>query len=466
MKKTIMSLGALLLSGAVLASCGMSASSIKKPNKGKAVDSVSFKTYDEDYEELELSFKKGDSFDDVMTALTKLPSVYISKFEDEKIFETGYAYKLSYDIGVTQKNYYESYSNNLYNKMTSSSKASQSGDYYNKIVDSNTTRDNTVYSKMSSTSSVKTTKDKYSEERTAKVENGVAGTTSFVYDNSKISSASVDGGVYEKADKREIQKGNNLSNNEKTSSNVYKYLKASENRSDPTYNQRHYGYDIDGTEYSYRIQTFLDEDSMSSTYYRTGASTTPHISSSFSDTDFKSIYNESMQDYIDGSFELTDKFIIIKATMTYHETIYREAVESFDEEPTETQIKAKYDELLKNEYKGTKSTYEIWLDYTTPEYDDKDHVYLSNSYLKATQILKANKKDKYDDKYFKDNGISDQDIKNMLNGKEFTTVGYSKMEYEMAYNTNDYSKKIKSMKDTCKKNNIFDSIVFISGELY
>ena len=116
MKKTIMSLGALLLSGAILASCGMSASSIKKPNKGKAVDSVSFKTYDNDYDELELSFKKGDSFDDVMAALTKLPEINLSKIEDANTYECGYSYKLSYDVSMTQTNYYDTYTKNLYNK--------------------------------------------------------------------------------------------------------------------------------------------------------------------------------------------------------------------------------------------------------------------------------------------------------------------------------------------------------------
>ena len=275
-------------------------------------------------------------------------------------------------------------------------------------------------------------------------------------------SRSVDGGVYSKLESKITSKGVNLNETESTNTKEYKYLNASENATDPTYGSTYYAYDVDGTEYSYKISTFLNTKKLYGLYTKPGIKI-PYGSMVMTSVDINTVYNEDYKDYFKGSVELTDKYIIIKATSTFDDTVYRVAYSKAGDNPTEDQVKAKYDELLNSDYKGTKATFEIWIDYTNDYYGVEGLTEVSFGYLKYEQIRKQNSKGKYDAEYFDEHGIYDEDTKNSLKDLEYTTKGSSVTSGEVAINGDDYSKKIDSMKNTCKKNNIFDKLTFDVG---
>ena len=457
MKKTIMSLGALLLTGAVLASCSNSnAASIKKPSKGKAVSEVSFKAYNDDDEETNISIKKSDSFDDVMAALVQMPTIYMTRNESDDAIEETYTYSSTYKSTMKAKNYY---TNTLYDKYESKGESTSSEDYYMKMSSSDEKDETTVYDKTTMNLTSKNVKNKYVTSEKINSETGVAGTTTTKRENGSISERSVDGGRYQKntSNGSETYVGGKETNSE--SAKEYKYLKASEKQDDENYNATYYGYDSMGNYYSYKISDFLSLKSLSPYYMKSGGSYYPYYAVATTSINLSNYYDDGfMKDYTKGSFEITDKYIIIKMDTSYNRSVYQDAYALAGDSATESQIKSEYDKLIKGEYKGTKANYEIWINYKNELRNSDGFNYLSFSYLKATETNKLNRKAKYDDDYFNRYGISNQETKDLLSGKEYTMNGTGSMTYEMTINFKDYTKKINSMKDTCKKNNIFDEI--------
>ena len=250
MKKAIMSLGALLLSGVVLASCGNSSASIKKPSKGKAVSEVSFKAYNDDDEETNISIKKSDSFDDIMAALVKMPTIYMTENQSDDAIEETYTYSSTYKSTMKAKNYY---SNTLYDKYEVKDNSTSTEEYYMKMSSSDEKDETTVYDKTTMNYSSKTTKNKYSDSEKIDSEAGVAGTTTIKRKDGSISERSVDGGRYQKITSNETETyvGGKDTNSESTKE--YKYLNASEKPTDENYNATYFGYDTMGNYYSYKI---------------------------------------------------------------------------------------------------------------------------------------------------------------------------------------------------------------------
>ena len=82
MKKLSLSLGAVLLSGLVLASCGAN-TSIKAPSKGKAVDSVTFNGTSGSVE-----IKKDDNYNDVVEHI--LDEGFTLELTDDDATESSY----------------------------------------------------------------------------------------------------------------------------------------------------------------------------------------------------------------------------------------------------------------------------------------------------------------------------------------------------------------------------------------
>ncbi len=450
MKKALISLGALVFTGALLASCSTSsASSIKKPNKGKKVNEVSFKTYDGNYDYAELSFKSSDSFEDVMKALIEMPSLsYTVQKDTSDEYRYAYTSKKISKTDITSKNYYiASNGPTLAEKYAYLSENSATEDVYINESSGESKEEVTVYEKRTSKSNLKLKYGNYLESDSESYEAGRAGTKTITSVDGRVSERKVDGGRY----RLENNKSTSNKIEGKTSGSVnnkdYEYLNGSEKATDDNYGKTYKGYDDSGNVYSYTYNTFLSSSFLSQ--YKTK----PSLGISGSSVYLRSFYNEDFKDLYKGSVELTDKYIVLKFDTTYMYDIYADAARSASDKD---EVKTNYNKLINGDYKGSKASYEIWIDYVT-EVDDEGDVDLSYGYAKASTNVKLNRKAKYDDDYINDYHVSESDAA-IIKGKEYTLKGSMTQLMEIAINSNDYSKKIDSMKKLCKKNNVLDKI--------
>lgn len=447
MKKALISLGALVFTGALLASCSTSsASSIKKPNKGKKVNEVTFKAYNEDYDLTNFSIKSSDSFDDVMKELVEIPRLYSTLIDEDDKEEFAFTSKNDYKSSITATNYYVPYSENiLYEKYFASSETISSDDIYFQTLYNSSGEESTVYEKTYTKTTETTKRNKYSETNSSTIEGGRAGKTT--YSASSISERSVDGGRYRLENNKSTSNKIEGKESGSKSSKDYEYLNGTEKSTDDNYGKTYKGYDDSGNVYSYTYSTFLSSNFLSS--YKTKQSSVMPSSAVY----LSNYYNEDFKDLFKGSFELTDKYIVIKFDTTYLLNVYSEAVLDAEDD---AQVKSNYDKLIKGDYKGSKGSYELWIDYVT-DVSDSGTTYLSYGYAKADTKIKINRKTTYDDDYINDYHISESDAA-IIKGKQYTIKGYITEYMEIAVNSNDYSKKIDSMKKLCKKNNVLDKI--------
>ena len=124
MKKLCLSLGAIVLSGLVLASC--SGVKINKPkSKGSAVDSISVTTSEGTFE-----FKKDDKFADVYSKLSSYQYFTIDNTLSGDNYEYAYKTKSSVSGKMTYTNYINEDNQYLYKKYVATAKQTYIEDNY------------------------------------------------------------------------------------------------------------------------------------------------------------------------------------------------------------------------------------------------------------------------------------------------------------------------------------------------
>jgi hypothetical protein len=435
MKKIYLSLGAMLLAGVVLASCGAN-SGVKKPSKGKAVDKVTFT----DSSIGATEFTKDTKAEDLVKSLTGdlNPTSADAKNSEYKITSV-----YSYNSTTTKEN--NIFSNEFYKKYKESQTASGSMDYYTRTESSDSELKREVYLDRTYSATESDSADDMSYTTEEKVTEKDAG--SYIRSSGQ---RTIDFGIYTEEKDSYKMKSSTMSGESSSSSKVYKYLDASEKLTDENYGATYYGTGDSGETYYYSINSFFKNNG------------------GYSSICVSVLYHEEYKDLFDISFELTDKYIIIKADVTYLEEVSdylndKSYLEDKSYDSTEAYLSA-YKDILAKEYKGSKTTYEIWIDYNTKNPDQEDKVMLSYAYYKVEKVIKASYSIELNDKYFDKYSYADE-LKEKAKGKTQKVKINSTSKEEYAVNTNDYSKKIKSVKDSCKKNNIFDKIDMKVGGL-
>lgn len=439
MKKTIMSLGALLLAGVVLASCSqLSSVNISKPNKGKSQDNINFKIKQSLNTTKEINISKNDSFYDVMDTLVEYnPIINMATYVDGDTTENYIVGKISSKLNTNVKNYID-YPTITENYSLTGSTTTTFEAFFRQY-DGTNKESKTIYKKINYDLSTSEKKNKCLESKKTSFEE-CSGGEHIVYNDKQT----LDAGKYSLRKESSSNKGYKENSGANYTKNLYEYLNVSESQDDPDYNSMHYGTDETDETYTYRVSEFLysNINSESSIY-----ASTVNLRNLYDKT------NPDIQEIVDGKIELTDKYIILKM-----DSIYSDEIEEYydmisDDELTFT----KYKEIANNEFKGTKSTLEIWIDYST-KIDDDGFATLEYSYYHEKNQLKENAKVTINDNVFDYYNISNEDFMNENKNKQLTIKKNYLNEIEYSTVKKDYSKKIESVKNKCKKNNIFDQL--------
>lgn len=442
MKKVYFSMGAMLLAGVVLASCGNS-SSLSKPKKGKAVDSVDIKVGSFSLSDYDLKIEKNNENKDVFP---KFNDSYLVGYKSDVFDYTGGA-ELAYSMVSTENttytgtNYLDS-SNYLLHKNL---KVKVSG---------NTSREG--YISMNQESEDKSSSKSYYNNKTSfkmnmnygdmstkQIRNEVQTFGGDLGSSTKdhVTSNNYDFGVYDKSSYEYGTNSFGMKQSEKESQETYKYFNKTEKSTDEDYAKRYYGYDKSGQYQSYRLIELGNY---------------PYGIQNF--VTANDLYDEEYKDLYEASFELTDKYIILKSKINYTEEIGREADAYFNKQgisATAEQFVSKVNEIREEKYKGSYTEYEIWLSYFTTFKDESDRHLITCDYYKKKEVSKANYSATYDDAYFEEHGITQDAVKDLAKGKKYTIKGSDIEITEYAANNKKFDSKIKNFKKKAEKNNIF-----------
>lgn len=434
MKKLCLSLGAILLSGLVLASCN--GVKINKPkSKGGAVDNINVAL---DSQTLEIN--KDDKFGDVYSALSMYGYFSVDNEESDEKYEFSYKSKSSTSGKVTYTNYVDEDNQYLYKKYSSTVKKSAFEENYFKGEDIN---GNYKYETYYNYVSKEKLKKESSEETKIKEVNDTVTFGGSYSDDRGV--RSVDIGCFTSNTKNQSTKSKTSKDVLKDTKKQYTYVNESENPSDEHYNDSKYGYDNDGNYYEYSISSFEE-------YYEypMGFPLGRYL-----------LYNESIDDLCDYSFELTDNYIIIKGSSKATPTVFRE-LHSYIDAETQDEFFTKAKSLLESDYKGSKVDVEIWIDYTRDSITEGKKM-LTLSYAKYKEVYKVNYKRTYDDRMLQMFGFAPE-FEEEIKGKEYTAKGSVVTTGEIGGSSDNYTKKIQSFQKKAKKNNIYDKITFFYAD--
>ena len=441
MKKVYFSMGAMLLAGVVLASCGNS-SSLSKPKKGKAVDSVDIKVGSFSLSDYDLKIEKNSENKDVFPKFIDSYLVgYKTDVFDYAVGEVAYSMVATENTTYTGTNYLDASNYLLHKNLKAkiSGKTSREGyitmnqesenkssskSYYN---NSTAFKMNMNYGDISSTQI----------RNEVKTFGGDLGSST----EALINTNNYDFGVYEKSSYEYGTNSFGMKQTEKESEETYKYFNKTEKSTDEDYAKRYYGYDKSGQYQSYKLLELGDYP------YEIHDSITAY-----------DLYDEDYKDLYEASFELTDKYIILKSKVNCTDAIASEAEAYFNRQgisATAEQFVSKINEIREEKYKGSYVEYEIWLSYFTTFKDETDRHLITCDYYKKKEVTKVNYSGTYDDAYFEEHEITKDAVKDLAKGKKFTIKADGIETTEYAVSTKKFDNKIKNFKKKAEKNNIF-----------
>ena len=453
MKKICLSVGALMLSGLILASCSFGSSnllSIKKPKKGKAVDELDIKISNYGYSgEDSIKFKKDDKAIDVFEALSAyyIMGEYSRTTKDGKTTSLA-SYKTNSSGSYSGKITNAVENDKTYKKEEYSYKGYETNEIYMNLVSESGKEECTGYQDNKRNYTTKGSRDDYSFEYVQDEIKTVAGSYSESFTGTE--DRTIDIGIYQSENNKNTSKSKVGNESTGQNSSVYKYVNDTEKNTDDDYEKTHRGTYANKT-YSYNIEEL------------TGELTTYPVSLKFEQ--FLNGYSEEFKDYFDLAFELTENYIILKGTSRYVETADDYAENFLASDATSEQKIAKTKELLDGAFKGSKTTFEIWINHTKLAEDSTDVYELEYSYGKIDANAKVNFNETYTKTYLENIDASEDMIKEM-EGKKWTMTGTMKESYELGVNKDDYSKKIDSFKKKAEKNNIFKDMKLTTGGYY
>ena len=450
MKKTCLSVGALMLSGLILASCSFGSSnllSIKKPKKGRVLDELDIKVSNIGEENLKI--KKDDKAIDVFEALSQyyITGEYSRTTKDGKT-TTLVSYKTN-SFGSYSGKYTNAVENDKsYKKEEYSSSGYETNEIYMNLVSESNKEECTGYQDSKSNRTTKGSRDDYSYEYVHEQIKTAAGSYSELFTGTE--DRTIDIGIYQYENNKNTSKSKVGNESIGQNSSIYKYVNDTEKNTDDDYEKTHRGTYANKT-YSYKIEDLTGE-----------LAPYPLL------LDFEQFlggYSEEFKDYFDLAFELTENYIILKGTSRYVETADDYAEDFLPSDATSEQKIAKTKELLDGAFKGSKTTFEIWINHTKLDEDSTDVYELEYSYGKIDTNAKVNFNDIYTKTYLQNIHASEDMIKEM-EGKKWTMTGTVKESFELGVNKDDYSKKIDSFKKKAEKNNIFKDMKLTTDGYY
>ena len=456
MKKAYFSLGAILFSTVLLASCNAgSGISVNKPKKGMPVDKVEFLTGDYGAP-IEISIRKSDSFLDVYNALGNYYDIgLLTDIEYVNSRKSAWSQKRTVKGDYKHTNYYreeqdiivKNYKSNYDVKLEEDSFFE--GSYTQEVGSTNYKYENNYYNKKITSVSTKSAYDGLVTKRNVNTEEGIVGTT-IDKKSSNGTTRVVDVGNYTILNSNYTDNNLGRKTTNKNSLKEYFYVNEYDNSNDPNYGCNYEGYGKDDEYYSYSLADYFEGDMADRLFFYNNS------------VELSELYNTDYSELYTCSFELTDKYIILKSKTTYFEDIYLEAYNYFTRmditDYDSKDILNKMKDLYNKKYKGSFEERELWINYTHIYENYEEYHQLICDYYKDTVKYNENYDGTYDDEYFKLNLITNEDTKNKLKGIKYSVKSSSTESNEIATNTLSYNSKFNKMKNKCIKNNIYSKI--------
>ena len=429
MKKKVLLTSLLAVTTIVLASCGnnnVSYNKIKvsKPNdKGAKVSSID-KEYEIGNKELKINDKM--QFSEIYDAVYDV-SYMFSTYHEENTPEYISQYelrKINYqESNILNVNYPYGFS---LNTETTVEERYNANDFYKNVSETDTKYNSEVYKyslkydnkKINNNNSEFNTVSKEEIKELSKFESNI---------NDNITTETLEHGYNESNYSNiNIKYDNDYQKVKLKTSNGY-YINASESSNDDNFDATYYGIDKNDQDVEYTIS-----DKSEDFYY--------NITQSISN-----LYRKSYDEFYNTSYELTEKYIILKTECRFTDEIYDESIIS--------------DSILKSDYNGSNQQIEVWLTYNT------DGLYLA--YYKSSSITYYNVNNTYTEGYinaYKSYDFYD-DMKKII-GKTYSKKGTKAYECEISTFSNDkIENKFKSGFNYCKNNNDYKDIKFIPGKI-
>lgn len=430
MKKALISISALALAGLVLASC--SNGGLKAPKKGKSVSEISL-TFNSN----EINIKDTDSFDDAMNKISLgfAGGIYVSHTDKEVSFKGSYSQKFS-----TKAENFISNGRVVKKSSNNTSVSSTTEEYYKKINDGTSTSQS-VYSASTYGMKSKIINDKY-ELKIDYTRNGIySGNLNISNNKYDIKAGRYSHDTFNYDNKYNVKSDNNVQKN-----NTYQYIEGNFDDNDPAIYDINHAYGPDGQEYSYSYNNFVEFDDI----YQCNL----QIPEMFE------IYSESsnLRDYFETSFELTDKEIILKMKTSLTSEVGEFA--STEAQINSTEFKDEVDKALQNSFKGSYNEVELWF-----SYDSNFETYgFAYSYYNYHEYVKYNINYNYTDDRLAYMKLT-SDLNDELKGKTYKKTGTVEGRTIIVANNDSYDKKIDKFLNKAKKNNLFDSLKFVSSSV-
>ena len=241
MKKLCFSLGAILFSSVLLASCNAgSGISVNKPKKGNLVDKVEFLTSDYG-SPIEISIRKSDSFEDVYNTLGNYYDIgLLTDIEYINSIKLGWSQKASVKADFKATNYYKDDENIIVKKYKNNIKYSLEedayfeGSYTPESGTGNYKEEGNYYNKKITNISTKTSYDGLDSNRKVYLETGIAGYLLQKKSNNGITRV-VDLGNYNNSNYKYLTETLSDKNIDEGSLKEYYYVNEYDNSNDPNY---------------------------------------------------------------------------------------------------------------------------------------------------------------------------------------------------------------------------------------
>ena len=443
MKKRILSICGVALVGITLASCGkggITYSEIKvntPSEKGNAVESVEAKTTGAYGRDITYSLNNKMTPEEVIDALSGSFSAYLP------LKENAYNYSYKQISNYTAENDYgvdSNYGYYLKGKETVNTEMYSSKEYYRKsdYIKSDSSTDPKIYKADANYVKTNNTRDNVTENTIIKSDAKKANVftsnvSTDVTENTMKFASSIE---TETVVNSKATRGS--ANGSQNSKQSY-YISASEKSTDDTYGYKYVGYDLKneetvsyqiGAHYGFETNT-LSEDNFATQSYRVS-----------------NFYNDEISNLYTFSYELTDKYIILKSDFNFTDEVYNAA---FTKSLTGSNLATELKTLMETDYKGSKSSYEIWLAYTEKSIG---YAYYKADTLTNYNISKVYEKSDFLEFEFEENNYTD------LIGKTYNKKGKVSETTIVSTLTDGYESKINDLFSYCEKNNDYKDIKF------
>lgn len=458
MKKRLLSICGVAVAGLALASCSgnsnisYSEMVVNTPSeKGSAVDTVSVKDVNDWVEEVNISINNKMTFAEIVTALKE--NSYTNFVGKDTI---AYNYSLKTISDYTAENDYTFNEFGFFAKGKENVKAesyTSSETYLKKDLEEDT-KNGTYRTYKSSLSYQKSNRSEndMSENSLVKLETKQA----KEYKYNETSTETSEDLKYAYYSNQEYAADANAKRTKMSgSSSVISsyYVSGSEKSTEEDYGGKYTAYDPFKEEnVSYTIDASYGMNI--------------NINGTFDNVDVTELFNSNITDLYTTSYELTDKYIILKSDFNFTEEVYTKAygkatlssLSSLSLTVDGAKLKEEIDKLMASEYKGSTTSYEVWLKY--------DESSIAFAYYKCEETTCYNIDKTYEESDFTSTLGYDaetkytKDYKDLV-GKKYVKKGKTTKTIKRSTSDAGYEDKINNLFSECQKDNDYKDLVFV-----